>query len=66
MTFSQRSSTVSNPVYISRLTKRTVVPEKVTAAPVFNFDKSIELEAGAEIPDKTMFEHDATAAEIEA
>jgi hypothetical protein len=51
---------------MSRLTIRTVVPEKVTAAPVFNFDKSIELEAGAEIPDKTMFEHDATAAEIEA
>lgn len=44
----------------------TVVPEKVTAAPVLSLDRSIELEAGAEIPDKIMFEHDATAAEIEA
>jgi hypothetical protein len=45
---------------------KVVLPAKVTAAPVLSLDRSIELEAGAEMPDRMIFEQDATAAEIEA
>jgi hypothetical protein len=45
---------------------RTVSPAKATLAPVFSFERSIELEAGAEIPDKITLEHDTTAEDIEA
>jgi hypothetical protein len=45
---------------------RTVSPAKATLAPVFSFERSIELEAGAEIPNKIMLEHDTTAEDIEA
>lgn len=44
----------------------TVSPAKATRAPVLSFDRSIELDAGAEIPDKMILEHDATAEDIEA
>lgn len=38
----------------------------MTFAPSFNLERSIELEAGAAIFDKTMSVHDATADEIDA
>lgn len=47
-------------------TELTVSPAKATLAPVLSFDRSIELDAGAEIPDKMILEHDATAEDIEA
>jgi hypothetical protein len=45
---------------------RTVSPAKVTLEPVLSDERLIELDAGANIPDRTIFEHDATAEEIEA
>lgn len=44
----------------------TVSPAKVTLEPDLSDERSIVLEAGAEIPDRTMFEHDLTGEEIEA
>jgi hypothetical protein len=43
-----------------------VVPAKVTLEPVLSLERSIELEAGAAMSDKTMSVHDATAEEIDA
>jgi hypothetical protein len=43
----------------------TVFPAKATLAPVLSFERSIELEAGAEIPDRIILEHDATAEDID-
>jgi hypothetical protein len=42
------------------------VPAKVTLAPVLSFERSIELEAGAAMFDKTISVHEATAEEIDA
>jgi hypothetical protein len=44
----------------------TVVPAKVTAAPVCSFWRSIVLDGGAEMLESTMFVHDLTADEMEA
>jgi len=44
----------------------TVVPAKVTAAPVWSFCRSIVLEGGAEMLERTILVHDFTAEEIEA
>lgn len=44
----------------------TVVPAKVTTAPVCRLCRSIVLDGGAEILLSTMFVHDATAEEMEA
>lgn len=49
-----------------RCSIRTVLPAKATLAPVLSLERSIELEAGAEMPDRMMLEHEATAEEMEA
>ena len=45
---------------------RTVVPAKVTAAPVWSFWRSIVLEGGAWMLERMMLVQDFTAEEMEA
>jgi hypothetical protein len=70
---SKSSSKVSPNVYLGLVylreilnIKLTVVPAKVTVAPVWRLCKSIVLEGGAEMLESTILVQDLTAEEIEA
>lgn len=50
----------------SRFVIHTVLPSKVTVEPSCKSERSMALDSGATMPDKTISVHDATADEIDA